>query len=457
VFRARPLPEAISIVILGGLLFLPSNFALKIAMVPAFDKNSVPNFCALVGCILVAKRRKVARSRFGIIEILLIMYLIGPVITSIANNDSLIFGDRIVPGVGYYDGISAFLSQLIIFVPFLVGRRFFQKESENEAILRVLVIAGFIYSFLMLFEIRMSPQLSNWIYGFFPSNMNTEVRYGGFRPVVFMKNGLAAAFFMTTTFLASLVFWRAKMPILPLPLPAGISAYFGIVIILCKSAGALVYAVTAGLAIRWLTPKVQLGLAVLLVSIGLVYPVLRAFNSFPNELLIEVANSFSEERADSLKTRFDQERLLIERASQRMVFGWGRYGRNRIYEDDTGKDVSITDGAWIQTLGQFGMVGFLAQFGLLSLPVFRAFTVRRSVRSGPNALFLAALALIVALNLIEQLPNSSISSWNWLLAGALLGRTEYLKRSRTGEEQSPAVLNQRFDRASSRRPSSLGA
>jgi O-antigen ligase len=182
--------------------------------------------------------------------------------------------------------------------------------------------------------------------------------------------------------------------------------------------------------------KTQLRLAVLLVSIGLLYPALRITDSFPTSFFIETATLLNKERADSLNVRFSQEQQLLERASQRFMFGWGRYGRNRVYEEDTGKDLSLTDGAWIQILGQFGIVGFVAQFGLLALPVLRAMSALRFAGSLRDRVFLAALALIVALNLIEQIPNSSMSSWNWLLAGALLGRAEYLRSSMYASRKS---------------------
>ena len=38
----------------------------------------------------------------------------------------------------------------------------------------------------------------------------------------------------------------------------------------------------------------------------------------------------------------------------------------------TGRDISITDGHWIITMGQFGIVGFIAEFGLLGFSVLRA-------------------------------------------------------------------------------------
>jgi hypothetical protein len=179
----------------------------------------------------------------------------------------------------------------------------------------------------------------------------------------------------------------------------------------------------------------------------LLYPVLRITDTFPDKFLVESAASFDKDRAASLKFRFDQERQLLEHASQRFMFGWGRYGRNRVYEE-SGKDSSITDGAWIQAVGQFGLVGFVAQFGLLAWSVFRASSAYRFVGTERDRVFLSVIALIVALGIVEQLPNSSISPWSWLLAGALLGRAERIfelarrvRKSVNGSKSSEARVS----------------
>ena len=116
----------------------------------------------------------------------------------------------------------------------------------------------------------------------------------------------------------------------------------------------------------------------------------------------------------------------MDRASQRFFFGWGRYGRNRIF-NERGEDTSVSDGRWVLTLGQFGIFGFLAEFGLLALPVLRAASCLKFVESPRDAIFLSALALIIALNMVDLIPNASLSPWTWLLTGALLGRTEALR------------------------------
>jgi hypothetical protein len=75
---------------------------------------------------------------------------------------------------------------------------------------------------------------------------------------------------------------------------------------------------------------------------------------------------------------------------------------------------------------EYGFIGFLAHFGLLALVVVRAVPALTRAESNRDKVYIAALALIVAISMIDLLPNSSIRPWTWLLAGALLGRAEAL-------------------------------
>jgi hypothetical protein len=425
-FRFRPTSEAVIWTILGAFLFLPSEVSIKIPLVPAIDKDSVASIAACLGCLLFAKGRH-RPFKLHSVMILALLFVLGPVITSALNSDAVVVGERILPAVGYYDGVSAMLRQVILLLPFLIGVHFLRTAEDGQKILRALVVAGLLFTLPALFEIRMSPNLSMWIYGYFHS-FATEARYGGFRPVVFMDNGLVASFFLSTSFLAAVALWRLKLSVWHSP-PAGIVGYLGIVLVLCKSAGALVYAAVIGFCLRYLRPVWQLRVASILVCIALSYPMLRLIDWFPTAKLVDVAATVNNERADSLKLRFDQEQKLLEHASERLFFGWGRYGRNRVY-DESGKDTSITDGLWIIILGQFGLVGFIAQFGLLVMPVFRARRVLTLMTNSRDKLVLSTLSLLVAITVVEQLPNSSINGWSWLLAGALLGQASSAMRAR---------------------------
>jgi hypothetical protein len=120
----------------------------------------------------------------------------------------------------------------------------------------------------------------------------------------------------------------------------------------------------------------------------------------------------------------------LQRAWQRPFFGWGRYGRNRVFVENwegIGTDASITDGRWIITFGQFGIFGFLTEFGLLAIPIFCASRALKLVNSARDSLLLVAISLIVAMNMIDLLPNSALSPFTWLLAGSLLGRSEMIR------------------------------
>ena len=105
---------------------------------------------------------------------------------------------------------------------------------------------------------------------------------------------------------------------------------------------------------------------------------------------MSLASSYNVERAESLQFRFEQERLLLDHAWKRVWFGWGRFGRNRVYNEE-GKDISVTDGRWIITMGSFGFVGFAAEFGLLALSVFSVWPALGKGSSGHERTHLAAL------------------------------------------------------------------
>ena len=419
-----PIGKATLWTILGGFLILPVDAEIKFSGIPAFNKDSIPNLAALVCCLFLTGRPPKIFRGFGWAELSIVVLLIGPFVTSMFNSDPIRIGITYLPGVGPYDALSASVAQFIYIVPFFLARQFMRRPEDNAAILRTLVIAGAIYSLPMLFEIRVSPQLHFWIYGYYPTDFIQEMRDGGFRPTVFLGHGLLVAFFAMTATVAAAALWRTRTRIINTVTPSLMTAYLAAVLVLCKTASATLYAALLVPLVRWASPSRQALAASILVCIALTYPLLRSANLIPTKSILEVADTISKDRAQSLRTQFDNEDQLLTHAMQRPLFGWGRFGRNRVYGGWNGGDTSITDGHWIITLGQFGFVGFLAEFGLLGFTVFRAAAVFRLIRDWREAEYLGTLALIVAINMIDLLPNSSIRPWTWLLAGALLGRAE---------------------------------
>ncbi len=393
--------------------------------------------CAFMSAAVfdVARRRLRLGNNFGVTEVLIASSLVCPVFTSLLNGDPIVVGGTILPGVGLYDGLSALLSQFITLVPFFLGRQFLRNPKDLQPLLETLALAGLLYSVPLLFEIRFSPQLHYWLYGYAPSDFIQEMREdGGFRPMVFMGHGLIACFFAMTAVVASTALWRMKIRVLCFN-AGGLTAYLGTVLVFCKSGAALVYGLVLVPLVRWTKPGLQVRAAMCFAFLALLYPGMRMADVFPTQTILQIARAVNEPRAHSLEFRFDQEDELLQRASQRPWFGWGRFGRNRVFKEDwqgIGVDTSVTDGEWIVTFGQFGLVGFLAEFGLLAFPIYRAAKALRQIGSFREAISLGALALIIAINMIDLLPNSAIDPWTWLLAGVLLGCSEtVLSRKRT--------------------------
>jgi hypothetical protein len=438
-YRTRPVGQATLWTILGAQLLLPVGAFIKLAPgIPQLDKTSIPSLAALIGCVLIAGRRIRFWAGFGLAELFLVMLMVGPFITSQLNGDVIKIGSVFLPSVGNYDALSAVVGQFFFLLPFFLGRQLLRSPADNAEIFHALAVAGLAYSLPMLFEIRMSPQLHDWVYGYDPSSFLQEIRDGGYRPVVFMGHGLGLAYFTMTTVVASAILWRLQGRVLRFP-AGGVTSYLSTLLVLCKSAAALLYGVVLVPLVRWAKPQLQLRIALVLVTIALAYPALRITNLVPTNALVDIARSLSEDRAYSLNVRFDQDQQLLEHASQRLVFGWGRYGRSRLY-DDYGKDISLTDGYWIVILGQYGLFGFISLFGLLTSPIFYAVSALRFADSSPDRILLTSLALLIAINVVDLLINATITPWTWLLVGALQGRAEALKVARRKQPAGDPVL-----------------
>ncbi len=180
-----------------------------------------------------------------------------------------------------------------------------------------------------------------------------------------LGHGLLVAFFLMTTAVAAAAFWRTQSRLFRLP-TAGIMAYLSGVLVLCKTASALTYGAALMVLVRFTRPQLQLRVAMLLVAFALLYPTLRAGDLVPTKFMLGLAQSVSAERAESLKVRFDNEDQLLDRAWQRFMFGWGRFGRSRVYDDDSGKDSASPTVAGSSPWGSLGSLVSWPSLGCLA-------------------------------------------------------------------------------------------
>lgn len=424
-FRSLSKPTAFLAAIIAGYLLLPTQLTLDLPILPALNKDSIPVLTAFFVILLQAQKPDESLlsgwvPRSWVARFLLALLIGSAAMTALTNTDQLAYGGLVLPGLRPWDVLSTILTTLVLILPFLLGRKLLAHPAQQIQVMLALAVSAGLYSFLALYEVRMSPQLNNMIYGFFPHSFAQHIRGDGFRPIVFLSHGLWLAIFLAMAILSALATAR-----LTRQSRRFIFFWLGIwlllTLILSKSLGALVISLCLAPVVLVLAPRQQLLVASILAGIALVYPMLRGAEIIPVDQITAWAESISAERAQSFSFRVQNEELLLEKAQERPLFGWGGWGRNFVY-DETGQGVSIiADGYWVLIIGLGGWARYLGEFGLLCLPVFLLVFRREKTGFGMET---ALLTLVLTANLIDLLPNATITPLTWMIAGALWGRLE---------------------------------
>jgi hypothetical protein len=113
--------------------------------------------------------------------------------------------------------------------------------------------------------------------------------------------------------------------------------------------------------------------------------------------------------------------MLAAKALQQPLFGWGGWGRARVYNEQ-GEDISVTDGLWIIALGQNGVIGLAALTVALLLPGILLFTRMPAARWTSGELApIAALVVLLSLYMIDNLFNGMVNPVFALAAGSASG------------------------------------
>lgn len=419
--------------LLGGYLLLPPVAAIDFPVVPDLRKETIPNLMAMLLSVYLLRDRVPVMPEGMLGRVLIGLFVLSPFATVLTNGDPLPIVNHDVPGMRIYDSVAAMANQAIFLMPFFLGRRYLGTPQAMQAMLAAFVAGGLAYSIPMLIEVRFSPQINVWIYGFFQHDFFQTIRFGGYRPVVFLPHGLWVAFFALMALLSAMIRFRDAGPDAR-PKQLLIVLYLGLMLYLCKSAGPVIYAVVAAPLILLAPRRVQLSVAAGLAVIVVMYPLLRGLHVIPVDRIVAAAEMVSPERAGSLAFRVANEEQLLARAAERPWFGWGGYGRNLIRDPVTGRELSIVDGEWAIQIGTYGWLGYIAEFGLLALPLIlmaREAVLQRGVVFSRVA---CGMALILAVSMVDLLPNATIVAITWLMAGALMGYAEAVSRDRKARE-----------------------
>src|SRR3712207_282037 len=177
-FMRFPPQRALIISFIGAWLFLPlAEFPLP--GLPDYTKMSATCYGILLATLLFDPKIITAFVP-GWVDIPMIIWCLCPFASSVTN------------GLGPYDGATAVLAQIVTWgIPYFLGRVYLNDLAGLRQLGIGIFIGGLVYVPFCLFELRMSPNLHRWIYGFTPNvDFSQAIRYGGYRPTVFMSHGL---------------------------------------------------------------------------------------------------------------------------------------------------------------------------------------------------------------------------------------------------------------------------
>jgi hypothetical protein len=400
--------RAVAAAFLIAWLFLPMwGYPLK--GFPDYTKVSATTVGVFIAAILFDSGR-LTRFRPRWFDLPMVAWCLVPIPTSLTN------------GLGPYDAVSDTVNQIVTWgLPYFLGRLYFSSLVSLRDLAIGIALGGLLYLPLCLLEIKMSPQLHSWVYGYHQHDFAQTLRFGGWRPTVFMQHGLAVSTFMATACLATFWLWMSR----------SVKAIWGVPIfwlmcgllittILTKSALSIFLLAAAMGALTLLKyGRTRLAIAPLVV-VPVVYVALRT-TGWSGQELVQFASLAGPDRVGSLQTRLDSENILWAHASAKPIFGWGGFGRN-MPVDEFGRTMAIPDGLWIILVGKYGLIGLMSFAAAMLIGPARLYLRSKSRHwNHPAMAGAVAIAMMLVVHMCDNLLNAMINPIFVLGAGGLAG------------------------------------
>jgi len=404
-----PPRRAMLVAFVGGWLLLPVA-GLRFEGLPEYTKTSAIPLSILLAMTIFDMPRLMS-FRPKPLDVFAGVWLGGTFVSAMVN------------GLGPYAAMSELVTEMFRWgLPYFIGRVYLTDVRAAKDFALALVIGGLFYLPLMAYEVRMSPQLHTYLWGFQAIGFTGAHRFGMFRPAVFMQSGLMVGVWAAVAFAAALVLYlsRAQRRLWGLPfLPAVIGLGIGVALTLVVGAWAVAL-MMAGAVAALVVLRTKWGVYAL-AAIPLLYTGTRIPHLWDgSDLEPLIAAVVNQDRAESFTYRTDNEDLLLDKAMQQPLLGWGGHGRGRVYSE-TGEDLAITDGYWIISLGQKGAVGLIAMFGVLVVPAV-TIVVRLRPREllSPEGGPLLACALVPLMFAVDCLANAQMTPVYVVACGGLV-------------------------------------
>ena len=408
-FEAR---VAVAVAFVCGWMFLPVA-TYHISGLPSYTKITATCVCILAGAYYY-DRKRFLEFHFSTADLPMLLWCTAPFLSSMANN------------LGIHDGISQTMYQSITWgIPYYIARIYFCDINSIKILALAIFVGSIVYIPLCWYELIMSPQLHRLTYGYHQSDFIQTLRDGGgFRPMVFMQHGLMTSMWMALgVFLGVWLLFAGDLPEKIISLPTRyLLIMLVITTLMMKSLGATSL-LLFGLTVLYLSTKFKSTIPVLIMlMLPYLYILTRTSGAWDGKNITGfIEKKFSATRSQSLQFRFDNEKVLSEKALQGTVFGWGGFGRSRIY-DEKGEDISIADGLWIITLGQNGIYGLTIMLIAIQWPIlFFVLRVKPELWETKTWAPSAVMAIFLGIFMIDNLLNAMINPIYMLFNGSLIG------------------------------------
>ncbi|MDM8524530.1 hypothetical protein QUF80_14265 [Desulfococcaceae bacterium HSG8] len=409
-FKMQKPRQAMITTFWGAVMFLPMDNLSNFTPLIDYHKLSAASLGAFLGAALFDRERLMSYS-FHPVDIPIFICCGCGFVTSVLN------------GIGAYDGFNVVVNTSLMWgVPYFIGRFYFSDPDGLKLLCRAIFIGGLIYIPFILYELKMSPNLHWMVWGYAQHSFLQTLRGGGYRPMVFMQHGIMVG--MWTAMASLTAIWcvyaktfSGKMR----GIPVGLLVFIvSIATIACKSTAATGW-LAIGIVFLFVSTKMKTTFFIcLLLAIPPAYMITRGSEYWDGQNLVTlISDTIGEERAQSLDFRFQNENILVEKAMERPVFGWGGWDRSRVFNEE-GEDISVTDGFWIIILGTKGFVGLLSTTLVMMLPmILLVLKCPPSLWKRPEYAPVAVLPLIVLLFTVDCLLNFMMNPIYIIFAGGV--------------------------------------
>jgi hypothetical protein len=408
-FVRFPTQRAVIISFVAAWLFLPQA-SYPIPLLPPYTKISASCYAILLATIIYDTAR-ITTFKPGWLDVPMVICCLCPIVSQVTNGGS---------------PISPTFNQIITWgMPYFLGRLYMGSLDGLRQLAIGIFAGGLAYIPFTLVEGVKGPILHQMVYGVNAfEDWSQARRMGGWRPVVFMQHGLMVGVWMMTAALIGVWLWQTgTLKKFQGQSIKTLAIVLTIAFFLCRSTGA--YSLF-GIALfilfsaKWFRTSLPLLFVIGYISF---YLYIAASGQFSSKDVMGVINPiFGEERAGSLKFRFDMEEILGDKARQKFLFGWGDSGGNRVY-NGYGQDISVTDSLWIIEFGTNGAVGLVSLFSSFLLPVVVFATLKYPARtwSNPKVAPAAVLGVAVTMYMFDCVLNAMTNPIFALIVGGISG------------------------------------